>query len=373
MAVRSAMPVTGITSVQASRIDGQGRADVGTSPTRVLLLALTLIAVWAGWAAVFNTAQFGDNIEQFNWAQSLELGYHKHPPLPSWLLGAVVHVAGPSIYWAYGLAASCLIGAATFIWLLGRELIGATAASAATLLWGLNMTFAQRAQLYNHNTVLVLFIAATAWCAWRASHAASHGRFIGWALTGALATGATLAKYQALVPLAGIAVALLTSGRLATRANQAGLTLAVATLLVLFAPHAAWVAEHDYSTLRYASEAVSESNFPQRLGFILSFVANQVRLWSPALLALLLVGIANRYFPAPTSASLAAPQSDASESMSRWMLGLLWFGLAVLVVMAPGCGRQPAQPLGCAITAVLRPLDGLEMATAAGRSTSRVG
>ena len=122
------------------------------SPLCAVGVSLAVIVLWALWAAHFNTAQFGDNVEQFNWAQSLELGYYKHPPLPSWLLGAVIRVFGPSIYWAYVLATVCLMGTLIFTWLIGRELVGDRIAAAACLLWGLNMTFSQRVQLYNHNT-----------------------------------------------------------------------------------------------------------------------------------------------------------------------------------------------------------------------------
>ena len=57
--------------------------------------ALVSVAVWALWAAIFNQAQFGDNIEQFNWSQSLQWGYSKHPPLPTWLIGAAIAVPRP--------------------------------------------------------------------------------------------------------------------------------------------------------------------------------------------------------------------------------------------------------------------------------------
>ena len=192
------------------------------TPRFVVGVSLAVVVVWALWAAYFNTAQFGDNIEQFNWAQSLELGYHKHPPLPSWLLGSVIKLFGPSVYWAYVLATLCLLGTAVLTWLIGRELVGARVAAAAVVLWGLNMTFSQRVQLYNHNTVLVLWLAAAVWCAMRASRAARTAP-LWWLATGLAAGAAVLSKYQALVPLAGLLLALVGSGRLKRRAQWGGL------------------------------------------------------------------------------------------------------------------------------------------------------
>lgn len=306
------------------------------SPRSAAAVSFAVIVVWALWAAYFNTAQFGDNIEQFNWAQSLELGYHKHPPLPSWALGLVIRSFGPSIYWAYVLATLCLLGTALFTWLIARELVGHRVAAAACLLWGLNMTFSQRVQLYNHNTVLVLFFAATVWCAMRATRAQRTAP-LWWLATGLAAGAATLSKYQALVPLAGLLLALVGSGRLKTPAQRGGLLLAVIVMLALCTPHAVWVVRHDFSTLRYASEAIESAGPRQRIGFVVSFVANQIRLWSPALLAIALCWGWQRLSPRPVAA--AGDDSTAAE-FPAWMFGLLWAGLAVLVAMALGAGAS---------------------------------
>jgi 4-amino-4-deoxy-L-arabinose transferase-like glycosyltransferase len=299
------------------------------SPSQAVGVGLAVVVLWALWAAYFNTAQFGDNIEQFNWAQSLELGYHKHPPLPSWVLGGVVRLFGPSIYWAYVLATLCLLGTALFTWLIGRDLVGDRVAAAASLLWGLNMTFSQRVQLYNHNTVLVLCVAATVWLAMRASRAERRAA-LWWLGTGLAAGAAMLSKYQALVPLAGLLLALAWSGRLRRPDQRGGLLLALVVMIAVCTPHAVWVARHDFSTLRYASEAIETSGLLERIGFLVSFVANQLRLWSLALLAMLLCWAWARRAPA---AMPPAPAEDAAD-LSIWMTGLVWGGLGVLVVMA---------------------------------------
>ncbi len=292
---------------------------------------MAVIVLWVLWSASFNTAQFGDNIEQFNWAQSLQLGYHKHPPLPSWALGAVVKLFGPSVYWAYLLAALSLLGTAGFSWLIGRELLGDRLAAAAVVLWGLNQTFSQRAQLYNHNTVLVLCIAAAVWFAMRAT-GAGRGRAAWWVATGLAAGAALLSKYQAVVPLAGLLLALGWTGRLKRPAQWGGLLLALTVLLLVCAPHAVWVARHDFSTLRYASDAIESAGPGQRLGFIASFVANQVRLWFPALLAIALCWALSRRDSSPEA--VPAPAAAVDVDLSAWMFGLVWTGVLVLILMA---------------------------------------
>lgn len=307
----------------------------GLAPWAAVAVVLAVVVVWALWAAYFNTAQFGDNIEQFNWAQSLELGYHKHPPLPSWLLGSVIKLFGPSVYWAYVLATLCLMGTVIFTWLIGRELVGDRVAAAACVLWGLNMTFSQRVQLYNHNTVLVLFFAATVYFAIRASRAARAAP-LWWVATGLAAGAATLSKYQALVPLAGLLLALAWSGRLKRSAQWGGVLFAIVTMLAVCAPHAVWVAQHHFSTLRYASEAIEDAGLLQRAGFIVSFLANQVRLWSPALLALgLCLG-----WERLSASHVSKANDESAPDLSIWMVGLLWAGLLVLAVLALAAGAS---------------------------------
>jgi 4-amino-4-deoxy-L-arabinose transferase-like glycosyltransferase len=296
-------------------------------PWQAALLSAAIVVLWAVWAAHFNTAQFGDNIEQFNWAQSLELGYHKHPPLPSLALGVVIKLFGPSVYWAYALAALCLVGTLGLTWLIGRELIGERLSAVAVVLWGLNLSFSQRAQLYNHNTVLVLCLAATIWFAMRAT----RGHWLYWMATGVAAGAAMLSKYQALVPLTGLVLALVLTGRLNRPAHWAGLGLALAVMVAVFAPHAAWVVRHDFTTLRYAADAVESASLWTRLHFVIAFAANQVRLAFPALVAIAICWAWTRRAargPVPPGHAAVVPEFD------RWMFGLAWFTLLVLLAMA---------------------------------------
>jgi hypothetical protein len=115
----------------------------------------------------------------------------------------------------------------------------------------------------------------------------------------------------------------------------AGLLLASALIVLVCAPHAVWVVQHDFSTLRYASDAVESASFAQRLGFIASFVANQLRIWFPALLAIGLAWALSRFTAAPAD---VPPRAEVSGDFAVWMFGLIWAGVAVLAVMALGAG-----------------------------------
>ena len=296
-------------------------------------LSSLFIVVWALWAVAFNQGQFGDNIEQYNWQHSLEWGYHKHPPLPTWLLGAVIRLFGMSSYWAIALAAACLLGALWFTWDIARRLCGERVATVALLLWTLHLFFSSRVQLYNHNTVMVLFMAATVWCSLRAA----EGRLVWWIATGACAGLALLCKYQAALPLGGLLFALAWSGHLGTRRQWLGLGLAIAALGLVCMPHALWVTHHHFSTLHYAAEAIEPSNLWQRLGFVLSFVVNQLRMFFPLLLAVAIYSIVSKLKSDRAAKDDAETMQPVPEAR-KWFFGLIGLPALALLVMALGGG-----------------------------------
>ena len=163
-----------------------------------LIVAVALVAIWVTWTSLWDSGLYGDSVEQFIWSHSLELGYYKHPPLPTWLLAAAIQLLGPAWWLANALAAIFLAATGVFTWLVARQLAGQTVANTTLVLWGLQQCFSVSAEIYNHNTVLVLWLSATTCCLIRALDSNSHWRW--WAATGVLAACAMLSKYQAALP-----------------------------------------------------------------------------------------------------------------------------------------------------------------------------
>ena len=77
-------------------------------------VAALLVAVWFLIGVSNGTSQWGDHFEQFVWAHSVEWGYHKHPPLPTWMLATVIAVFGPAVASAQALAVVCTLGTGFF-------------------------------------------------------------------------------------------------------------------------------------------------------------------------------------------------------------------------------------------------------------------
>jgi hypothetical protein len=311
-----------------------GRAWIVHPP----VLALLLVVLWVGLALAVNTAQYGDHFEQFAWAQTLEWGYHKHPPLPTWLLGAAIRLGGFEPWWPSVLAAGCIGLNLVLTWRIGCWLLGAERAGLAVLLTGLQQGFAGKAQLFNHNSVMVVCVSLVVWLSLRVSQRdpRSPRTLWCWVWIGVCAGLALLAKYQSALPLLGVLVALGLSGALRHPAQRRGVALAVLLAVLMFLPHLSWVATHGWSTLAYATQAGVELTFGERVGSLVKFLIIQVRILGPALL---LFGLAFHLAPRVTrSVETVAADPPARDpglpERSVWLIGLVGVPVAGVAITA---------------------------------------
>jgi len=305
---------------------------------------------WAPWVAVFsifwwvavtaliNPAQYADSIEQFNWAHGLELGYWKHPPLTTWLMAAAVALAGPSPYVSYALAALCYGGTALFTWKIAGMLLPARGAALAVLLLSLHHGFSWRAQIYNHNAVLLLMTSAFVWSGLRC---ARGGRLGDWVLAGALAGLALLAKYQAAVPILCVLFGLWHSGVLRDRAARRYLAVAVGVAALVFAPHGIWALLQGIPGLHYLQQSAPELATRSRDAAWFKFFANQVSL---NFSMLLVAGIVALWRGAPVAdASEAQPASSSARALpvQSWLLALVAGPVLIVSVVIVFGGFTP--------------------------------
>ncbi len=298
-------------------------------------LAAATIVLWVLAAGLINKAQFPDNVEEFVWAQSFEWTYWKHPPLLTWLLASVIGLWGFWTGWTYVLAALCFAGTAFFTWRIAHRLLGPQVATVAVMLISLHQGFSFRAQMYNHNTLLLLLTAMTVWATLAAL---DSKRLAAWALVGLCAGGAMLTKYQALVPLLGIVLALSLSGQLRIAQVRWGVLLAVVVALAVFAPHVQTLVAQQFSTLRYARHAAVNLDATSRVVTLVGYWINQFRQHIPVLIAVALFAL--------TCKPLADGRTDDDAPhphAKAWMMGLLaWPVLALALVSLLGGVRLQA-------------------------------
>ncbi len=293
-----------------------------------MVFSLFAITLWIAFSATINSSQFGDNIEQFNWAHGPQWGYWKHPPLPTLMMAGMIALFGNSVYWAYCLSALCFMGTAFFTWKIAVKLLGAHAAAVTVILLSLHMGFSWRAQIYNHNTVMLLLISAIVWNSFLAAESKSLWR---WVLTGVLSGLALLTKYQAVVPLLGILFALQRAGALKQKHNLVGIGLVVLTASAVFSPHLSWLIANDFPTVRYAQHSAQNLDAVGRLKSLVSFIATQIRFYLPALLTL---GLVIGYFKFRNRAGYTDRIDLRSPLLSAWMWGLIGFPAIFVGLMA---------------------------------------
>lgn len=243
---------------------------------------------WFVWAVLSNSALPGDNVEQLNWTQSLELGYYKHPPLPTWLLHPFYLAIGPKPWLTYALGQACVGVAMWLMWRACALLAGGRNATLALLVLSNAYYFGQHAHLYNHNTVLLVPIAL----AFLATVSLARGAGLAhWLMLGAAIGLGMLVKYQMAIFALPCVISLGVVGAFRRRNACRNAGLACLLSLALFAPHLVWLIQHGFPTFDYAAKNLAAGLAPlDRMGNAISFVAQQVTRMAPAGAALLLAG-----------------------------------------------------------------------------------
>ena len=307
---------------------------------RAVLGSLVFAALWLSLLGASSLTPPIDNIEQLTWVRSLEWGYYKHPPLPTWLLWPVVQLLGLRPLATYLLGATVTLGAlglaAHLLVLMRGPRFAATA-----LLAMLCITFYNgRLYYYNHNTVLFLMVVGTAWASWQAFSRRSLGW---WAVVGLMLGLGGLSKYQIVVAAASVAALWLQQRAWRDRVHLAGAALATLLGLLILVPHGVWLVQNDFAPIHYAMNSSLGANISQQQrpalvsNWLVDLLFNRLL---PAWL-LLLFALVGRRATAKTPPDLQRDtQPDAgvqAQSLEHQRLAralLLSFGLVPLVSLA---------------------------------------
>jgi 4-amino-4-deoxy-L-arabinose transferase-like glycosyltransferase len=219
------------------------------TPSKVALGLLVFAVVWLSVLALTCSSPPSDNVEQLAWVRSLEWGYYKHPPLPTWLLWLPVQVFGLSAEITYVMGAMMVLGSFAILWRLLSRLRGPAFADIA-LLCGLCIGYYNRHLFYyNHNVVLMLLSVASAALLWQA-YTSRHLRW--WIALGVTIGLGALSKYQiAVTVLSGLAF-LLHQRACRDPSHRLGLLCATLTAVLIFVPHMEWLRDHDFGPISYA-------------------------------------------------------------------------------------------------------------------------
>lgn len=324
----------------AALAHGGGRSVLqGITPRVWTWLILGLFgALWLWHLGSVALSPPADDIEQLTWMRSLQWGYYKHPPLPTWMLWAFVQLTGWSAWSSYLLGALCTLASLAIYTALLREVYGRHYALVG-LLAALCITFYNgRLNYYNHNTVLMLWVALSAWLWWRIL---TRPQLRWWIALGVVAALGMLSKYQyALTALCGLWL-FARHSLWRSPLQRRGLMLALAIALALVLPHALWLLQQERGPIAYAMH----SSLGAHRGLVQSLTASTTWLvdWLfnrclPALLLLAGVWWAQRRATAPgarQSNSAGTPHAAQTEAYGASVL-LCWGLLPPLAMVVMG-------------------------------------
>src|SRR5712675_1857566 len=103
----------------------------------VLLLCAAQVLLWSLAFGLTYSAPELDGAEQFVWSFSLENGYWKHPPMPSWIMHGLIQVFGASVALPFVATQISVVVALALTWRLGCEFMSARRSLIAMVLTSL--------------------------------------------------------------------------------------------------------------------------------------------------------------------------------------------------------------------------------------------
>jgi 4-amino-4-deoxy-L-arabinose transferase-like glycosyltransferase len=221
----------------------------------VALLCIGQVLLWGLVVGLNYSAPEVDSAEQFVWSFSMESGYWKHPPLPSWIMHGLIQLFGPSLLLPFIATQACIVIALALTWRLGCEFMSPTRSLIAMALTSLVTYHNIGGDSFNHNNVLLPFQAASLLLFYLAT---KRQTWLLWALAGLFAGLAMLVKYVALFPLAGLVLYFALDRSLHTRRSLLGLLLAIGVFTLVLMPHVLWLRATDFLPFRYAHEVTRE-------------------------------------------------------------------------------------------------------------------
>lgn len=306
----------------------------------VLLLCIGQVILWSVATGLAYHSPEIDSAEQLVWSFSMEGGYWKHPPLPSWVMHCMLALFGPSVVLTFVMAQAAIVIAMALIWRLGCEFMSPQRSLIAMLLTSLVTYHNLGGDNFNHNTVLLPLQVAMTLAFFLATR---RGSWSLWAAAGLFAALSMLSKYVAWMPIAGLLLYLLLDRALHHRRTLIGLALGAAVFGLVMLPHVLWLQATDFVTFKYARMVLPTTDPSSSLRATVSFLVVQVERLMPMLFALAFLLIRTDKGMAGSLACVEPPRRDR---MFLWMASLapltltIIFGLVAQTELKPRWGAN---------------------------------
>lgn len=275
----------------------QSRWHLPAGTRLILLFILAHTVVWTLAPAITRSpgGLWDDMLENYAWAREWQLGYYKHPPFYSWIVG-IWFLVFPRTEWAYYLLSSVNVAAGLAgIWALAGQFLKSDARILSVLLLTFMPYYNYMASNFNANTILLSLWPWTVYAFARAMETRSLATSVAF---GALAAAGILSKYYSVLLLASCFVASLAhpAARRYYATPAPYVTVAVAVLLGL--PHIWWAIVNDFPPIAYALGKTGQS---WALNFYKAITTAIASLAINGLAAAILIAALRRRWPALVS------------------------------------------------------------------------
>ncbi len=230
-------------------------ASFSRSPMAFAVLVHAL--AWSIVPALIVGGLHQDVLEAAYWGNDLALGYDRHPPLPSWLMNAVLRIGHAPIFSLLLMSQLGMAVAAAYVWRAARLFGGANSAALAAMLFLISLAASFFAVQVNHNSLLAPFWAASLFYGLsylenrKIADAALFGTAVGLGM---------LVKYEMAVLAACLFIIALVVPRYRTAIFRPATGVALVVALAILSPHLAWLWRSDGEAISYAMGAHKVTN-----------------------------------------------------------------------------------------------------------------
>jgi len=259
----------------------------------IIPICLVIGMIWFCTFMIFRQAPEWDNMEELVWANSFEMGYQKHPPLPTWVLYPLTMIFGKAVWLPYALGLICVASAQWISYQLYVRIakqanvtrpqdFGILAILATSPL----IYFTIRGGDYNHNAMQLWSIAAMYYFyyrAWELERRISFQKiyYVWWAFFGLMMGLALISKYSVVIQIAVLLGHFFIASRWQSRKAWIGVLIAFGGFVSIAAPHLNWLYQQSLlgqGPIYYASQLMSVSaSFGDRvLELFFDFLLTQV-------------------------------------------------------------------------------------------------
>jgi 4-amino-4-deoxy-L-arabinose transferase-like glycosyltransferase len=301
--------------------------------------ALVFAMIWLALLSYTSLTPPADNIEQLTWLNSLEWGYYKHPPLPTWIIWLPAMLFGVQAGTSYAVGAVVTLGSVCLLWRLlcglhGRQYAAVACAAVLCITY-----YNGRLYYYNHDVVLMLLATASALFCWRAS---STGLLRWWVALGVSLGLGALTKYQVVVTGTCVIVFWVWQRGWRDQGQRTGLLLCILIAFLIFAPHVEWLRTHEFAPVAYSLDTVAAPivGNGRRWESAVAWIADQLfNRALPAWLLLMSVGCLRARIPfVKLGRASSSPKTVDSSKVFLLIWGLI--PLAFVSVMSIMLGTQ---------------------------------